>query len=358
MAMEEKKQSNKELPSPFDAEEEELGASMTFLEHLVELRMRMIRVLIAFGTAFVLCFMFAQDLTAILIDCVPKSAEKNTLEEFLEAQKQQTTEFQTVKSATGTVNSATGTVNSATGTVSTPSSATDTYSTPKNTTPALTKEESALYTTIDRIVEAKMGAFTKDGSATIIAKNPVEVLITWIKVSFVAGLFLAFPFIFYQVWMFVAPGLYKREKRLVLPLVIAAWICFVAGGLFCYFVVFRFILSFLAMLAAGTAANLWTISEYLNFMLRFLLAFALVFEEPVVIFLLAKIGMVTKAALLKFSPYAIVLMFVVSALITPPDPFSQMICAGPLIALYFGSVLLVGFIEKKQANEEDDASFA
>ncbi|RJP18214.1 MAG: twin-arginine translocase subunit TatC [Candidatus Omnitrophota bacterium] len=323
---EQKQQPNSQLPPPHDTEEE-LGASMTFLEHLIELRTRMIRALIAFGIAFVVCFYYADFLTQVLVDCVPQGAQNNTMQEILAQQDSQNTATAGVTSATGAISSATDIAD------------------------MTTEQENALLEKIEKLVEARMGALSLSGEVTMIAKNPVEIIITWLKVAFVAGLFLSFPFIFYQAWMFVAPGLYKRERRAVLPLVITAWICFVAGGLFCYFVIFRFILAFLAMLAAGTAANLWTISEYLNFMLRFLLAFAIVFEEPVVIFILARIGLVTREALMKFSPYAIVLMFVVAAVITPPDPISQIMCAGPLVALYFLSVLVVGFVEKKSEAE-------
>jgi sec-independent protein translocase protein TatC len=148
--------------------------------------------------------------------------------------------------------------------------------------------------------------------------------------------------------MFVAPGLYKRERRLALPLAISAWICFVAGGLFCYLVVFRFALDFFAGMAGNTVENLWSLSYYLNFMVRFLLAFGIVFEEPVVILMLAKVGIVNKETLTNFRPYAIISMFVLSAIITPPDPISQMMCAGPLLILYELSIILVGIVEKRE----------
>lgn len=249
----------------YDEEDAELGGSMTFLEHLTELRERMIRSLIALLIAVIICFSFSNYLLYIFKESAPPEVAIQVI-------------------------------------------------------------------------------------------TPPETIITQLKISVVGGLFIAFPVIFYQAWMFIAPGLYKRERRIVLPLIFASWICFIVGGLFCYFVVFKFTLAFLESITPEYINSEWRLSEYVSFSLRFILAFGLVFEEPVIILLLARIGLVTQSMLWKFFPYAVVIMFTLAALITPPDPLSQLMCAVPLIILYLFSVTIVHFIEKKKEEEAEESA--
>src|SRR5438552_1469298 len=163
-----------------------------------------------------------------------------------------------------------------------------------------------------------------------------EAFFTKLKVSCIAAIFVASPVVFFQAWRFVAPGLYETEKRLALPFAIAASFFFVTGACFCYWLVFpvgfRF---FLAEYASIEVAPQIRISEYLSFAARMLLAFGVTFELPVVTFFLARIGVVTHHTLLGGTRYAIVVIFIVAAVLTPgPDVASQLLMAAPLLVLY------------------------
>src|SRR5712691_6146900 len=172
--------------------------------------------------------------------------------------------------------------------------------------------------------------------ALVIGTGVTEAFFTKLKVSFIAALFLSSPVIFFQAWRFVAPGLYDSEKRLAVPFSLAATLFFVFGASFCYELVFpvgfRF---FLAEYASIGVAPQIRISEYLSFAARMLLAFGVTFELPVVTFFLARIGVVTHRTLLGAGRYAIVVIFIVAAVLTPgPDVASQLLMAAPLLVLY------------------------
>ena len=174
----------------------------------------------------------------------------------------------------------------------------------------------------------------------IIGTGVTEAFFTKLKVAVIAGIFLSSPILFYQSWRFVAPGLYEREKRVALPFSIAASIFFIAGASFCYYLVFPVAFQFfLAEFASiGVSAQI-RVSEYLSFASRMLLAFGATFELPVVTFFLARIGLVTHKNLIAWWRYAIVVIFVVAAVLTPgPDVASQMLMAAPLLVLYVLSI--------------------
>lgn len=166
-----------------------------------------------------------------------------------------------------------------------------------------------------------------------------EAFFTKIKVSLIAGLFVASPAVFYEVWKFIAPGLYESERRLALPFIVFASLFFVAGGYFCWAVVFKvgyaFFLSEYASIGVTPTIR---ISEYLAFSAKLMLAFALTFEMPIFAFFLTRLGMVDHKMMLKQFRYAIVIIFVVSAALTPPDMVSQFLLAIPLLFLYALSV--------------------
>jgi sec-independent protein translocase protein TatC len=174
-----------------------------------------------------------------------------------------------------------------------------------------------------------------------------EAFFTKLKVAFVAALFVASPVVFFQGWRFVAPGLYQSEKRLALPFATAASLFFVLGASFCYWMVFPVAFKFfLDEYASIHAEALPTMTEYLSFTSRMLLAFGVTFELPVVTFFLARIGVVTHRTLLGSARYAIVVIFIVAAVLTPgPDVASQLLMATPLLILYaisIGIAWLVG----------------
>jgi sec-independent protein translocase protein TatC len=177
------------------------------------------------------------------------------------------------------------------------------------------------------------------GNVQLIGTGVAEAFFTKLKVSFLAGVFLASPVIFYQIWRFVAPGLYEHEKRYARPFVAFATLFFVGGAWFCYELVFptafRF---FVEQYATISLQPFLRISEYLSFASRMLLAFGVIFELPVFTFFFARIGLVTHRLMLGWLRYALVGVFIVAAILTPADVTSQMLMAGPLLVLYVISI--------------------
>ena len=161
-----------------------------------------------------------------------------------------------------------------------------------------------------------------------------ETLITYLKVAFLMGLMVASPIILYQFWMFVAPGLYKKERRMMMPIVLLSSFFFIGGALFGYFVVFPFGFKFFMGFATETIRPLPSMKEYFGFSAKLLLAFGLVFELPLVLTFMAKLGIVSVDFLKKNRKYALLLFFAGAAILTPPDVITQVLMAVPLLVLY------------------------
>jgi len=190
----------------------------------------------------------------------------------------------------------------------------------------------------------------QEGPVQLIGTGVTEAFFTKLKVSAIAALFLASPVIFYQIWLFVAPGLYDTEKRYAKPFVFFATIFFVMGAAFCYIVVFpvgyRFFLAEYATIGVSPSIR---ISEYLSFTSRMLLAFGVTFELPNVTFFLARLGLVNHRLLIRWFRYAIVVIFVVAAVLTPgPDIASQLLLAAPLLVLYALSILVAYIVARER----------
>jgi len=184
---------------------------------------------------------------------------------------------------------------------------------------------------------------------SLIFTSVAEAFFTYMKIGFIAGVILASPFILYQIWAFIAPGLYRHEKGYIVPFVLGGSLFFTLGVLFGYFIAipvgFRFLLGY----ATDFIKPMPSMKEYLTFTVKFLLAFGLVFEFPVVLVLLARIGIVDAKMLAKQRRYAILLVFILAAVVTPsPDLLSQVLTAIPLIALYELSILLSRIFGKKK----------
>ncbi|MDP2646702.1 MAG: twin-arginine translocase subunit TatC [Desulfobacterales bacterium] len=181
-----------------------------------------------------------------------------------------------------------------------------------------------------------------------------EAFFTYLKVAFLSGIMLATPVILYEFWLFVSPGLYKKEKGLLLPIVFLCSFFFVGGALFGYFIVFPFGFQFFLGFATDTIQPLPSMKEYLSFSSKLLLAFGLVFELPVVITFLAKMGIVSVDFLKKNRKYATLLFFVVAAILTPPDVITQIMMALPLMALYEISILGARIFGKKKEEDPEE----
>jgi sec-independent protein translocase protein TatC len=180
----------------------------------------------------------------------------------------------------------------------------------------------------------------------MIATDVVGVFLVPVKVALLVAFLIALPYVLYQMWAFVAPGLYQHEKRLVLPLVAASVLLFFIGMSFAYFIVFPTVFSFMVGIAPEGVAWMTDIDKYLSFVLTTFIAFGVTFEVPVVVIMLVKVGMVSIAKLKEIRPYVIVGAFVIGAIFTPPDVLSQILLAVPLCLLYELGILLARFVVK------------
>jgi len=181
----------------------------------------------------------------------------------------------------------------------------------------------------------------------IIYTAPAETVMLSIKVAVIGGLILASPIMFQQAWSFISPALYKKEKILVLPTALASSVCFLGGIVFsCYML--PFMLKFLTEFAAGAIDPFFKIDEYLNFLIKISLAFGFAFQLPVVVFILSRISLIDHKFLLRYFRYAIVIIFVLAAIITPPDVLSQILLAVPMLVLYAFSILVSFFARPKK----------
>jgi sec-independent protein translocase protein TatC len=167
-----------------------------------------------------------------------------------------------------------------------------------------------------------------------------------------AGLVLALPFILYQAWAFVAPGLYTHEKKLALPLVVSSTVLFVAGMTFCYFIVFGKVFAFIASFAPKSIAVAPDIEAYFNFVLGMFLAFGLAFEVPVVVVVLVLTGLVTVEQLREWRGYVVVGIFVIAAVVTPPDVVSQIALAVPMCILYEVGIVVSQMVTRRKQRAE------
>jgi len=191
---------------------------------------------------------------------------------------------------------------------------------------------------------------------TMIATNVISPFLVPLKITLLAAFLLALPFVLYQVWSFVAPGLYSHEKRLVMPLVISSTVLFFAGVAFCYFFVFGQVFRFIQSFAPKSITAAPDIEAYLGFVLTMFIAFGAAFEVPVVVVVLARLGIVSIEKLKSFRSYFIVLAFVVAAVITPPDVVSQLSLALPMVLLYeIGIWAAQIFIKHTQPPADDPA---
>ena len=253
-------------PAAPDEEDEEEAHPMTLLDHLNELRIRLVRALIAMALGFFVCYSFAGELFEALMSPLVK---------------------------------------------------------------VMPKESKLIFTALP------------------------EAFFVYMQVAFVAGLFLVSPYLFYQLWAFVAPGLYEEEKKGAIPMAFVSAFFFLSGATFCFLVVFPYAFEFFMGFTTEHIIPMPSLSEYLGFALKMLLAFGLIFEMPLFAFFLARMGLVTADMMRKFRKYAILAIFIVAAILTPPDVFSQLLMATPMLILYELSIYVAVIFGRKPEPEED-----
>jgi sec-independent protein translocase protein TatC len=183
----------------------------------------------------------------------------------------------------------------------------------------------------------------------LIFTAPAEAIILSMKIALVGGVVVAVPFIFYQLWAFISPGLYGKEKKVVLPIVISSSLSFFIGIGFAYIVI-PLMIKVLASFGAGVIEPYFKASEYISFLIKMSLAFGLIFELPVVCYVLTKMGILTPKFLISKIRHAVVLIFIVAAVLTPPDILSQLFLAAPLLIIY-GVSILVSFLAQERSHE-------
>jgi len=189
---------------------------------------------------------------------------------------------------------------------------------------------------------------------SMIAVEIQETFFTAMKVAFFGGFIISLPVIFWQLWLFLAPGLYDHEKKLVVPFVFFATLMFLLGASFAYYIVVPIGFDFLIAFGNSVVSVLPSIGKYVGFFTKLLIGFGIAFELPVITFFLAKIGIVNDQMLKDFFRYAVVLIFIISAILTPPDVISQVLMAAPLLILYGVSIYIAKVFNPAQKEEEEE----
>ncbi|MFH1941552.1 MAG: twin-arginine translocase subunit TatC [bacterium] len=189
--------------------------------------------------------------------------------------------------------------------------------------------------------------------AKLIFLKPTGMLMVRMEVALVIGIIISLPIIFYQAWQFISPGLLPKEQKYVIPSLLLTTFCFLLGATFAYTILIPTVLPFLFSMGTETIEANINITEYMSFVLRLILVAGLVFELPILAFFLSRIGILTPKFLKKNRRYGIILVFIFSAIVTPPDPASQVLMAIPLLLLYQISiwVSIIGYRKKKASDE-------
>ena len=195
--------------------------------------------------------------------------------------------------------------------------------------------------------------------AKLLSTGVVAPFMVPLKVTLFCAFVVALPYVLYQFWAYIAPALYKREKRLALPVIVSSVLMFAVGMAYCYFVVFRMVFQFIAGFSPDSVNFAPDIDSYFSFVITMFFAFGLTFEVPIFVMVLNRVGMASAKRLKKIRPYVIVGAFVVAAIFTPPDVLSQLLLALPLVVLYeFGIVRVKVFGRKDDSNEDETSESA
>ena len=280
----------------------ENSTEMGFLEHLEELRWRILRAMAALIVGSILCFSFSDYLMDLLIQPYEEAVLSIENEQKLDA-------IASVESFL-----------------------------------------KGMFYDNEPSVQADASIVEIPSHRRLQALRPMTYFFISIQVALLGGLLIALPIIFLQIWKFIAPGLLKNERSLIIPIVSSSVFCFTLGGAIAYFLVLPMGLRFFLALEPPDMTSQWAADESVGFVIRLLFGFGLVFEMPVITLLLAKAGLITSKLMRQYRRYAIIGIFVVAAFITPPDPVSQLMMAMPLLFLYEISIWVCKVVGKKKKN--------
>jgi sec-independent protein translocase protein TatC len=184
--------------------------------------------------------------------------------------------------------------------------------------------------------------------------SPVEAFMVRTKLSFIIGLLVSFPYLFYRVWRFVSPGLFKKERGLAFPLIVSSIVLFYVGLAFAYWVMMPLVLKFFVTFGTDHLSPLLSVEKYFGFVAKLCLAFGLIFQSPLLVIVLTWARVISARALLVQWRWVILIIFIVAAILTPPDPVSQVFMAVPLCVLFFASIVAALFIERRRKSDERD----
>ncbi len=204
---------------------------------------------------------------------------------------------------------------------------------------------------LDALMAPMLKVLKASGQTHFIYTEPAEAFFTYMKASFLAGMVLVSPYIFFQLWRFIAPGLYDHERKWLIPIAFFSAMLFVTGACFGYFVVFPYGFDYFASFIGPQLQFLPALSTYFGFSVKMLLAFGLIFELPLFVLFLSRLGMVTAEGMRRARRWSILVIFIVAAVLTPPDPFSQCAMALPLIFLYEVSIWVAKIFGKRRPAE-------
>ena len=285
-----------------------LEKTMPLLAHLKELRIRLLRSFAVTFLVFLACYFFREDLLRILKNPVVQPLAKYS-------QVQEDADSQSKKNLLRDLNCH--------------CSSTET---PKNTK----KKE-----TIKLDCSCVPATEVKKKETPLVFIGLPEVFFSELKIAFFLALFFAFPYWIVEIWAFVLPGLYKKERKVFWAFVPATFLFFIGGASFGYFIVFPFGFEFfLSLTQPGEIVPFLSIGQYVSFAVKLLFAFGIVFEFPLIILFLSRLGLITPKFMLKNLKYAIIFIFICAAILTPPDPFTMLLMAVPLIFLYLFSIVV------------------
>lgn len=201
------------------------------------------------------------------------------------------------------------------------------------------------------LVAPMQAALDETGRGSMAISEPIEGFVTQLKVAGLAGLGFASPVIFYQIWRFIAPGLYPKEQRFIVPLAFFSTVLFLGGITFGYFIIFKYAFPFFLEITPENVEAVLSINSYLGLATKMLLAFGTTFQLPVIAFALARAGLIDHKDMIHGFRYAMVGIFVIAAVITPPDVISQTLMAGPLIVLYIFGIAIAWMFSTKEREE-------